>query len=268
MEPGIGGVVTIWRVEIETEPVPEESWSGLVSSLLAGLNGRSQALRPSEWGHRSTLGAVFEIEANTPHQASTLGIRTFEAALTRATEGVVEPPTITRMELSTGAYEPRELLGATDVARLLGVSRQRVYQLITSYADFPRPTAELARGSIWSRREIEAWRDEKQHHVPWIADLVMRVRIHPPRVNPPAKNNRDLLVRWIEVMGNRHGVPSEATWLDGIQLRARFALDAVTLERAAESAADLVTWKAQNANIAIQKDLDIEFRSLEPLNAP
>jgi hypothetical protein len=84
----------------------------------------------------------------------------------------------------------------------------------------------------------------------------------------PGKNNRHLLVRWVEVMGNRHGVPSEAAWLDGLQLWARFALDAVTPERAAESAADLITWKAQNANIAIQKDLDVEFRSVEPLNAP
>jgi prophage regulatory protein len=192
---------------IETEPVPDTSRSGLVDSLLEELERRPQALAPIGRGHGASLGAVFEIEANTPQQASTLGIRMFQAALVRATEGVVEPPAITRMELSTGAYKPRELLGATDVAHLLGVSRQRVYQLMTSYADFPRPTAELARGSIWSRREIEAWRYEKQHHVPWIADLVMKVRVQPPRVNAPAKNKRDLLVRWIDVMGNRHGVP-------------------------------------------------------------
>jgi prophage regulatory protein len=260
--------VTIWRMEIETEPVPDTSRSGLVEALLEELARRSHALAPIGRGPGASLGAVFEIEANTPQQASALGIRTFQAALVRATEGVVEPPTITRMELSTGVHEPLELLGATDVASLLGVSRQRVYQLMTSYADFPRPTAELARGSIWSRREIEAWRDEKQQSVPWIADLVMKVRVQPPRVNAPGKNNRDLLVRWVEVMGNRHGVPSEAAWLNGIQLWARFALDAVTLERAAESAADLITWKAQNANIAIQRDLDVEFRSVEPLNAP
>lgn len=260
--------MTIWRMEIQTEPVPDTSRSGLVDSLLEELERRPQALAPIGRGHGASLGAVFEIEANTPQQASALGIRTFQAALVKATEGVVEPPAITRMELSTGVYDPLELLGATDVAHFLGVSRQRVYQLMTSYADFPRPTAELARGSIWSRREIEAWRDEKQHHVPWIADLVMKIRVQPPRVNAPAKNNRDLLVRWIEVMGNRHGVPSEATWLDGMQLWARFALDAVTRERAAESAADLITWKAQNANIAIQRNLDIEFRSVEPLNSP
>jgi hypothetical protein len=77
----------------------------------------------------------------------------------------------------------------------------------------------------------------------------MKVRVQPPRVNAPGKNKRDLLVQWIEAMGNRHGVPSEVCWLDGMQLWAHFALDAVTRERAAESAADLITWKAQNANM-------------------
>ena len=192
----------------------------------------------------------------------------FATALEKAVEGVCEPPSITRVELSTGVREPVEHLGATDVARLLAVSRQRVYQLMGSYADFPRPSAELARGSVWSSREIEAWRDERQLSVPWIVDLVMKVRVQPPRVNPPSDDKRDLLVRWIEDMGNRHGIPSEAVWLDGVELGARFALDAITLERAADSAADLVTWKAQNANIALQDDIDVAFRSVEPLNGP
>ncbi len=50
-----------------------------------------------------------------------------------------------------------DVVGAPEVAQLLGVSRQRVYQLIESYEDFPAPLARLAVGRIWSRAAIEEW---------------------------------------------------------------------------------------------------------------
>jgi ATP-dependent Clp protease ATP-binding subunit ClpA/predicted DNA-binding transcriptional regulator AlpA len=49
------------------------------------------------------------------------------------------------------------LLGSAEIAELLGVSRQRVSQLVASYPDFPPPEADLAAGRIWSRDAIEAW---------------------------------------------------------------------------------------------------------------
>ena len=39
---------------------------------------------------------------------------------------------------------------------LLGVSRQRVYQLATR-SDFPQPIAELAQGKVWALVDIETW---------------------------------------------------------------------------------------------------------------
>ncbi len=50
-----------------------------------------------------------------------------------------------------------DVVGAPEVAKMLGVSRQRVYQLIDSYEDFPAPLATLAVGRIWSRAAIEEW---------------------------------------------------------------------------------------------------------------
>ncbi len=44
-----------------------------------------------------------------------------------------------------------------EIARILGVSRQRVYQLIDAYDDFPPPVAALAVGRIWSRSAVEEW---------------------------------------------------------------------------------------------------------------
>jgi len=50
-----------------------------------------------------------------------------------------------------------DVVGVPEAAEILGVSRQRVYQLIDAYPDFPAPLATLAVGRIWSRSAIEEW---------------------------------------------------------------------------------------------------------------
>ena len=49
-----------------------------------------------------------------------------------------------------------DLVGAQEIADLLGVSRQRVYQL-ANLPDFPRPVADLAQGRVWLRADVVAW---------------------------------------------------------------------------------------------------------------
>lgn len=49
------------------------------------------------------------------------------------------------------------LLGASDVAALLGVSRQRVHQLAASHPDFPAPLVHLRMGPLWSEAAVEAF---------------------------------------------------------------------------------------------------------------
>jgi len=46
--------------------------------------------------------------------------------------------------------------GVTEVAEIIGVSRQRIAKL-RDRADFPDPIAEIAQGPIWDLDEIEAW---------------------------------------------------------------------------------------------------------------
>lgn len=48
-----------------------------------------------------------------------------------------------------------ELLAATDVAELLGVTRQRVHQLASEHAQFPAPYVRLGSGPIWTRPAID-----------------------------------------------------------------------------------------------------------------
>lgn len=47
-------------------------------------------------------------------------------------------------------------MGAAEIAQRLGVSRQRVQQLVNR-PDWPAPVAELTMGKIWSARDVEAW---------------------------------------------------------------------------------------------------------------
>jgi predicted DNA-binding transcriptional regulator AlpA len=48
-------------------------------------------------------------------------------------------------------------IGATAVGQILGVSRQRVYQLVDIYADFPKAVKAMGDGALWDRDEIEEW---------------------------------------------------------------------------------------------------------------
>jgi predicted DNA-binding transcriptional regulator AlpA len=50
-----------------------------------------------------------------------------------------------------------ELLGVTEVATMLGISRQRIQQLTESDPDFPAPAETLARGRVWQRGDIVKW---------------------------------------------------------------------------------------------------------------
>ena len=52
---------------------------------------------------------------------------------------------------------PLDLVSVTEIAEILGVSRQRVNQLIRAYDDFPPPEADLAIGRVWRRTQIEDW---------------------------------------------------------------------------------------------------------------
>ncbi len=55
------------------------------------------------------------------------------------------------------------LVGLSEIAAMLGVSRQRAGQLVRDYEDFPSPVAELASGRIWETAAVKAW--AKSHPV-------------------------------------------------------------------------------------------------------
>ena len=49
------------------------------------------------------------------------------------------------------------LVGVTEIAQMLGVTRQRVHKITQTDSTFPEPDAILSAGHIWKRAEVEAW---------------------------------------------------------------------------------------------------------------
>ena len=49
------------------------------------------------------------------------------------------------------------LVGLSEIASMLGVTRQRASQLVRDYDDFPPPVAKLASGRVWETAAVEAW---------------------------------------------------------------------------------------------------------------
>jgi predicted DNA-binding transcriptional regulator AlpA len=52
------------------------------------------------------------------------------------------------------------LVGVTEIAEMLGLSRQRVNQMVRDDPVFPRPEAELTGGRVWRTEVIEEWARE------------------------------------------------------------------------------------------------------------
>ncbi len=54
------------------------------------------------------------------------------------------------------AGAPLDLVSTAEIARMLGLTRQRVQQLAKTEG-FPPPAATLSMGSVWHTADIRAW---------------------------------------------------------------------------------------------------------------
>ena len=159
-----------WRITAASRRLEnEEAWSDLEDGLLEVLEGLGIG-GVTGWGRIGELGAVFTLDFPTMSGASAEGAALFETALEKIGASVaparleVEPADDEAEDDETSVERRVRLEGtsiqaltASEVGGILGVSRQRVYQLLSEHADFPRPRADLPRGAVWDRGEVEAW---------------------------------------------------------------------------------------------------------------
>lgn len=66
---------------------------------------------------------------------------------------------------NAGYGGPLDLVSTAEIARLLGVSRQRVQQL-TKSEGFPPPAATLNMGSVWHTADVLAWAKRTGRQLP------------------------------------------------------------------------------------------------------
>jgi predicted DNA-binding transcriptional regulator AlpA len=69
----------------------------------------------------------------------------------------VDVMTWEQREASIGESNFPDIVSAPEVAEILGVTRQRVHQMISETPSFPPPLARLGSGPIWLRSTIEAY---------------------------------------------------------------------------------------------------------------
>lgn len=57
-----------------------------------------------------------------------------------------------------------EFVGAQEIGLMLGVSRQRVQQLVIR-SDFPAPVVSLGMGKVWRTADIEKWAEKNGREI-------------------------------------------------------------------------------------------------------
>ncbi len=146
-------------VERELDEAIDPDHADVILDALEIVGARGAALSVGQH-----LGVQFSVSEEWPVGAAHVGYALVDQAAEKAGLHLGD---VRRLEVLTEAALVQQLAepeptyaGVTEVAELLGVSKQRVSELRTSAA-FPAPIAELAAGPVWSvptlTRFIDTW---------------------------------------------------------------------------------------------------------------
>lgn len=159
---------TTWAVELEAEGDVSDA---LDDNALTDLMSILEPYSPSISASRPTrdrgprYGATLWVDADDIGSAMANAVPAFHEAVEKAS---LPPWPVVRLEVMTEAQFDDDLasrafpvlIGVSELAELLGVTRQRASMLAKSAA-FPRPVADLYAGPVWTepsvRRFIDDW---------------------------------------------------------------------------------------------------------------
>lgn len=135
------------------DPDPYEDALAALGPLVAEHHGSVTGRTTSD-----RVGITITVDADSIPEAVMHGERIFDNATIDAGFPAQWPTVrfevLTQAELEAELAErPYDLVGAAEVAELLGVQRQRVTQLQTR-AGFPAPVAVLRAGPVWTRASL------------------------------------------------------------------------------------------------------------------
>lgn len=109
---------------------------------------------PAVGGRGNRIGVTLSVEASTDRQAFDRAHAALRQVLGSSSKTVdVRVQTVDELERELEAPAVPALAGISEVAEILGVSRQRASELAGSAA-FPQPICDLAAGPVWLRSSI------------------------------------------------------------------------------------------------------------------
>jgi hypothetical protein len=156
-----------WTILIETlgdEPNAVADFEAQLASLATALDQYSAvvSMNADRAGYGATLSLDGPLDAGGAVDAA---VRIFieqarAAELPEWPVVRVEALTFAAHDVGVGERNVPDLVGVVEIARVLGISRQRASKL-TKQRGFPEPVVRLASGSVWTRlsldRFIEQW---------------------------------------------------------------------------------------------------------------
>ena len=143
-----------YTVELRSAPVPDITDAMLDAFSRSLFKDRDVAgPAPSADLATQTLSVLTAVDANDHSTALAKAVRAFKRAIDRAgAEGEVSEA---KVYVDRGD-DRDEMLSGSDIARRLGITRQRVHQL-ASRGHFPRPLVAFGTVTVWRWGDIADW---------------------------------------------------------------------------------------------------------------
>lgn len=148
------------RAPRDTQDFADDTAADELMDLLEEYDGIVSS-GPRSWD------AVITIPATSPRDAASAGAMLIEEMAAKA--GMPEWPAvrvevIRRDVLAEHLDRPLlpDLVSTPEAADILGVSPQRLHQIVGENRDFPAPAYELRTGKLWLRPAIQAFAERKR----------------------------------------------------------------------------------------------------------
>ena len=152
-----------WSVHVDIEIldlIDEE----VVDNIMAALEDYAGSVSAGQVDEEtSKVGVTVTVEADMIVEAINAALDLIDGVLDDTGSGPwrqvrVEASDADHLAQALGESNFPDIVGANEVAKMLGVSRQRVHQLRTTKT-FPEPMVELAATPVWFRAAIERYRE-------------------------------------------------------------------------------------------------------------
>lgn len=154
-----------YRVHLQTRPLADLD-DVVLEHFAEALDRERKVKAPVAAADLSTrtLSAVVSVDDDSPGDAAMYAVTAFEKAAQRANVGAIELSEVL-VEAEDESGERHELVSGGEVARRLGLSRERIRQLVELEGRFPTPAAIVGGYRVWRWGDIRDWAELNERKV-------------------------------------------------------------------------------------------------------